>query len=77
MVLLQVDDNHDRRMTLEDGLWQTLGPELFRGESMVPAQEFQWCMSVCGVKMSQIKAEAGLFCRHTLLRHAQIAYANS
>ncbi|CAE7925935.1 unnamed protein product [Symbiodinium sp. KB8] len=33
----QVDEDHDRRMTLK---------------------EFQWCMSVCGIKMSQAKSEA-------------------
>ncbi|CAE7651185.1 unnamed protein product [Symbiodinium pilosum] len=33
----QVDEDHDRRMTLK---------------------EFQWCMSVCGIKMSQAKCEA-------------------
>lgn len=33
----QVDEDHDRRMTLK---------------------EFQWCMSMCGVKMSQSKSEA-------------------
>ena len=45
----KVDEDHDRRMDFKA-----------RGTiSLRALQEFQWCMSMCGLKMSRAKAEAG------------------
>ena len=56
----QVDEDHDRRMDLKVGA----GPRVHVGSQKqrnAELQEFQWCMSMCGLKMSQAKAEAGRF----------------